>query len=278
MRYATFADMIGATRDRFRIAGEYMPPTSWQSVDVSKRREAATVELVNLFDTVAFVPHDRDALQQLIKPNLPWADEHFDERVSGVGMNPAPSWERWPWGNSAKAFVKGGVFSHTYPERMWPKGAHTKVPTYNQATGIYEEKPVGVRYSVGDLSDVVNLLAAQPFTRQAFLPIWFPEDTGVVHGERVPCTLGYHFMRRGDQLHCWYFIRSCDLMRHYLDDIYLAVRLQLWLIGQLTAWNKSWSFVKPGSFNMWIGSLHCFIGDYFSLFGEPFPRMPEAGQ
>ena len=53
---------------------------------------------------------------------------------------------------------------------------------------------------------------------------WIPEDTGAHHGERVPCTLGYHFIRRDDYLHMFYFIRSCDYIRHFRDDIYLAMR------------------------------------------------------
>ena len=30
--------------------------------------------------------------------------------------------------------------------------------------------------------DVIDLLEREPFTRQAYLPIWFPEDTGAFHG------------------------------------------------------------------------------------------------
>jgi hypothetical protein len=62
-------------------------------------------------------------------------------------------------------------------------------------------------------------MVREPFTRQAFLPIWYPEDTGSVHGERVPCTIGYHFIRRGDWVHVVYYIRSCDFFRHFRDDI-----------------------------------------------------------
>ena len=65
----------------------------------------------------------------------------------------------------------------------------------------------------GDLDDVVTLLTNDPLTRQAFLPMWFPEDTGVVHGTRVPCSLGYHFMQRDGRLSITYYIRSCDIVR-----------------------------------------------------------------
>jgi thymidylate synthase len=87
----------------------------------------------------------------------------------------------------------------------------------------------GIRYEYGDLDDVVNLLYEHPFTRQATFPIFFPEDTGAVHGGRIPCTLHYHFLRRGDSLHLWYAIRSCDAVRHFRDDVYMATRLCQWV-------------------------------------------------
>jgi len=114
-----------------------------------------------------------------------------------------------------------------------------------------------MRFKYGDLDDVVNLLKKEPFTRQAYLPIWYPEDTGAVHGERVPCTLGYHFIRRGDHLHILYFIRSCDYLRHFRDDIYLAIRKLYWILDKLKT-EPNWKNVKPGIFDMKITSLHIF--------------------
>jgi hypothetical protein len=67
-------------------------------------------------------------------------------------------------------------------ERYWPK----------YINWAQDEEPqdamFGIRYNYGDLNDVVDLLARSPATRQAVLPVWFPEDTGAVHGERVPCS------------------------------------------------------------------------------------------
>jgi hypothetical protein len=68
-------------------------------------------------------------------------------------------------------------------------------------------------------------------------------------------------MRNGF-LHVHYPIRSCDFFRHFRDDIYLCVRLTLWLIEQLAERNPVWANVQPGFFSMWIGSLHMFINDY----------------
>jgi hypothetical protein len=131
------------------------------------------------------------------------------------------------------------------------------------------------RYPYGDLDDVVSLLAREPYTRQSYLPVWFPEDTGAVPGERVPCTLGYHFILRRGQLHCFYPMRSCDLLRHFRNDVYMAVRLTQWILEELVkvqGYDEAhepvggpkpfdWSSVTPGLLTMHMVSLHVFEPD-----------------
>ena len=55
----------------------------------------------------------------------------------------------------------------------------------------------------------------------------------MVHGKRIPCTLGYHFIIRDGKLDISYFMRSTDLVRHFQDDVYMAVRLAQWVVKQL---------------------------------------------
>ena len=187
-----------------------------------------------------------------IKPDLPWADDHFAERVSGIPHNPPPSEAWWPHATSNDTFkTAGDKFSHTYPERFWPIQAGTK---------NFEKPNMGIRFRYGDLNDLIKLLVKEPLTRQAYLPIFFPEDTGAHHGQRIPCTLGYHFIRRGDYLHVVYYIRSCDFVRHFRNDIYLTVRLLLWVLEQ-----TKWQNVSPGTFVMHVTSLHCFVNDKAKL-------------
>jgi thymidylate synthase len=109
---------------------------------------------------------------------------------------------------------------------------------------------------MGDLGDLVELLRRSPNTRQAYLPVFFPEDTGAHHGERIPCTLGYHFQQREGVLSMWYFLRSCDYTRHFRDDCFLAIGLLDYLIKEV---NPNW---KRGVFHMVIPSLHMFINDW----------------
>lgn len=233
---------------------------TWQSIDISKRPEAEMYELRDVFFRSSMPNESLTYYQDAIKPNLPWADQHFTlERVSGKPINPGVTWKDWPYANSAGNFLEpSGIFSHTYAERYWPRQA-----------GFHEEQSDvvhrGIRYEYGDLNDVLNLLKKDPLTRQAYLPIWFPEDTGVAHGKRVPCTLGYHFMMRDEQLHVFYPIRSCDFVRHFRDDLYLTVRLVLWMLQALRLESDFWNDITPGTFTFWAGSLHCFVNDWRQL-------------
>lgn len=238
---------------------------TWQSEDVSQSDSHSSHELSSVTFSTS-VPSSLKDAQRYFEPDLPWAEDHFLERVSGEPLNPAPSYAYWPY-HSAKErdrFVReGGQFDHTYPERMWPKTAETSP----QVTSFYNDsgRPMpayGIRWLYGDLSDVVDQLMKNPFTRQAYLPIFFPEDTGATEGQRVPCTLGYHFIRRGSALDCNYFIRSCDIYRHFHNDVYMAVRLTQWVTHQLRARNP---MVWPGNLNMFISNLHLFKGDVWQL-------------
>lgn len=226
----------------------------WQSQETDiKTRELIGVVLEYR------LPRGQDELQDEVMPNLPWAEDHFQERVSGLPLNPPPSEKWWPFNqdaNAAHKMQKDGTveqFSHTYPERFWPKMAGDR----EWAT----DPNHGIRFALGDLQDLIDLLRRSPGTRQAYLPVWFPEDTGTVHGQRVPCTLGYHFLIRGEQLHCWYYMRSCDLMRHFPDDAYMAGRLVQWICDQLS----DLASVQPGVLTLCISSLHTFEQDDYAL-------------
>ena len=198
----------------------------------------------------AEIPSTIDELVKEANPNLPWADEHLEERIGGLPLNPPPSHVNWPFAQRGNEKFGGNTkFSHTYPERIWPKFASDEP----------NSKLSGIRYEYGDFDDVIDLLQREPFTRQAFLPIWFPEDTGSVTGERVPCTIGYHFIRRGDWVHVVYYIRSCDFFRHFRDDIYLCAKKVFWLIEKLREKDpENWNNVKPGMLTMHITSLHAW--------------------
>lgn len=235
--------------------GEEVEVGEWQSQDVSNRPEMISRELRH--ETLKYViPREPETLRRWFKPNLPWAEDHFKERVSGIPYNPPPSEAWWPFAvRGNEAHKDGQKFSHTYPERIWPRQANwaTQLPGNKYAGHM------GIRYGLGDLDDVITMLTKNPLTRQAYLPIWFPEDTGAVLGQRVPCTLGYHFLCRDGKMDIVYYLRSCDLLRHFSDDAYMAARLLQHVVEKL---QRNGIDAYEGELVMHISSLHIFRGDY----------------
>lgn len=250
---STFAGVMRSARNAFLHRTSQVAVGRWQSIDVSDRPDMITHELLNVSFEIS-LPADMDHLQLQVRPNLPWAEDHFAERVSGEPWNPPPSNEWWPFAQAGnQEFKKDEQFSHTYPERYWPKMANVGEVRPNGRQVFVPHN--GIRFEYGDLGDVVRQLAKEPLTRQAYLPVWFPEDTGAVHGERVPCSLGYHFIIRDGRLHCVYYIRSCDFMRHFRDDVYMTGRLVQWICDELDMG------ILPGKLTMHITSFHIFAGD-----------------
>lgn len=272
---------------------------TWQSIPTKGKPEMMTHEVEDVVIEFQMGSEDLAYHRAQIGPNTPWADRHFElDRVSGYPRNPGLTWQEWPYALKADGFrdLEGGQFNHSYAERYWPKYAGLTVEndgvpspfqekmanlTNNRDQGGYDGKryPIeGIRYRYGDLNDVVNLLFKNPGTRGAYLPVTFPEDTGIVHGGRTPCTIGYLFRMREGRLHVFYDIRSCDFVRHFQDDVYLTVRLVLWMLEQLRAKeqqraavddrNPVWRDVKPGRFVMHIGSLHIFRNDWRTVFPD----------
>lgn len=219
------------------------------------------------------IPPGAKTLQAMVEPNLPWAEDHFLERISGEPLNPPPSHEWWPFNIKANEEHRpdGEKFSHTYPERFWPSFANVEGNTIEGRQVFVPH--VGIRFEYGDLNDLIGLLVERPNTRQAYLPIWFPEDLrATAHRERVPCSLGYHFMIRRNKLSCRYYMRSCDLFRHFRDDVYMAARLTQYVASEVSEALghdiEDPDAIKPGELNMYISSLH--------IFADEKPRLQSA--
>lgn len=251
-QYARFEDLVFHLLGDFAEEADAVDVGQWQSTDIKGDRSKVTWELREASLVIEMPPNEGEA-QRIIRPNLPWAEDHFLERVSGIPHNPPPSQAWWPFiQNGHSEHMNQGQFSHTYPERFWPKWA-------GPDKDLYEGARRGVRFAYGDLDDVVARLVDNPLTRQAYLPVWFPEDTGAPTQERVPCTLGYLFLVRNNKLHVTYHIRSCDFMRHWRDDVYMAVRLAHYVRSRLK--QEQVAALNFGELTMHIGSFHIFEGD-----------------
>lgn len=398
--YTTFANAIEQASNWLQHRSQKVHSAYWQGSEIAAKPEMMMHEVAHLSFAMdmAGMMHTEEGklrgtfqsvLNEDIKPNQPWCDMHFLERVGGQPLNPGVEWANWPYGKSADTFredwgpfvtatdwaylaalidadgsitirkdgkphvvihqvdhdylwsvyrrfnvgqvrtqennselsdrpylrwqisardelkwLLGGVmrylrlkrataqqafdnipdfdlrkvgnkqreptFNHNYMQRYWPKYAGmTEGGVINETTfePDYMWPHRGIKYEYGDLFDVINLLGDDPLTRQAYLPIWFPEDTGG-GAKRAPCTIGYHFMMRNNHLDVNYHIRSCDFVRHFRDDLYLTARLVEWVIERLQERDDLWLSIRPGKFYMQIGSLHCFANDFRMLYGR----------
>jgi len=223
----------------------------WQQLDISKSSVHATYELLNVSVWYEMPKWGHSAVAA-IEPDLPWAENHFKERVGGKAINPGVEHANWPYhAGKVELHQHGGKYDHNYMERFWP----TDIDVSDQNAEYFDPLFKGYRFPVGDLADVVAQLRNDPGTRQAYLPIFFPEDTGATQGQRVPCTLGYHFIIRDGKLHVQYNMRSCEIYRHFTNDVYMAVRLAQWVCSELD------QSIVPGQLTLNIVSFHGFVGD-----------------
>ena len=118
------ANTFMQVRKELEEAFKEAPPVKterWQGVAAN----TDTYELHNVcFELPLKGVEDLDHWRRDIKPNLPWADDHFMERVCGEPVNPGVQWANWPYGLSAAKFRnKDERFNHNYMERLWPKYA-----------------------------------------------------------------------------------------------------------------------------------------------------------
>lgn len=258
--YSSFEDLKKDLIAQFQTRGKWVKNNWWQGKDVSKKPDMETFELLNHSSTLWLPDEKLSGYREDIKPDLPWADNHFLERVGGYPLNPGTEWENWRLSTGAdKSRSADGRFNHNYMERYWPKYARMVPPSKElDILPNWLSPHKGILYEYGDLRDVVHLLNRDPLTRQAYLPVWFPEDTGTVHQDRSPCTLGYHFILRHDQLHGVYYLRSCDVINHWKNDLYLTIRLMIWILEELRKLSPEWQDITVGTLTTHITSFHCF--------------------
>ena len=235
----------GGTSVYLRILEEFKQYSSlnsghkkWQSEQVC----LPMLEVVNYYFSHE-MPQDLSDAKILYSPDLPWAEEHLQERLSGEPLNPPPSHTKW--NTSTEKYlskIDPSKFSHTYPER------------YNYGKLVKQ----GARFENGCLDDLIALLEMDPGTRQAYLPIYLPEDIiAGGKGERVPCSLGYHFQEVSGELNVSYIIRSCDVIRHLHNDLFLTWGLTKHIADKLG--------LALGTFLFICFNLHCFENDEYTL-------------
>jgi thymidylate synthase len=222
-QFANFPEALNELKRELAEMGIRLRTKSVQNIDISENPDYDMLEVSN-YTYVVTAPE----WEQIPLENKPYFEAEFQERVSGKRLNPGEAWKLdfsyW------EPFLKHGMFDYAYSERM-----------------------------TEPLESVIKALREDPNTRRAYLSIFDPvTDEPHSFDERIPCSLGYHFMFREGQLNITYLQRSADFSKHFNKDIALADRLKCYVAQRCD--------MKPGYFCHWLGSLHIFAKDVKGVF------------
>lgn len=214
-----------------------------------------TLELINYGYTVT------DPDQTQLSPTLPWAMEEWKDRIDAIMGNPSPLGTAWM--TRADEHMDWSEFVE-YDGKPIPQGV--SLDQIKITCPHAKHDPIRLAYSYGErfavndqVMRVVRELRRNPESRQLYVAMWDPhKDSESIGYRRVPCSLGWHFMLRGGQLHVTYTMRSCDFVTHWQNDVFLTLML-LDFICMKTGH-------APGRFSQFINSFHVYKKDVAEVF------------
>jgi len=241
--------MSELSRDVIEMGHENRPKT-YQNKNIEGNPDFITKELIAESYCLTSLP-DPEYLFAYTHTRE-WADAEFAERISGKRINPGEAWKlnKPMW---EEFLTVRGDFDYTYSDRM-------NRSAFNDWNGVDQHNTyLHNTY----LNHIISLLKYDKDTRKAVLSIFDTKtDADRLDGHaRIPCSMYYQFLIRdsnhGKQLNIIYNQRSCDLVGHCGDDIYLA-----WLLMEYIAEKVG---VKHGYLFHQIGSLHVYQKDWWKL-------------
>ena len=208
--------------------GHIVHPASMQNKDVSGDENYVTKEINNYSYCLTSLYKQKYLF--LADPRAQaWADAEFEERVSSNYVNPGEAYKLRPhiWDEFINS---AGRFDYSYNNRMF-----------------------------FSLNATIKELQRNPDSRQAIINVWDArEDPNNLGGKRrVPCSMYYQILVRGDQTHIIYNQRSADVVTHFGNDIYLAWKLMEHVADKI---GKSYGYLYHN-----IGSLHSYKKDWPQL-------------
>lgn len=235
--YSSFEQSINETLRELKEMGVRVDTRSYQDKDIVGDEDYSTLELQNYTYCVNFPQLGEIRLfkngELFRTPNIEWCEAEWEERLNGImgyPVNPGQAWKKRSEVWEQFLIPGADVFSYTYSMRLHLT-AHQVIEAAKWDSG----------------------------SRQLFIPIFDRVDLMNLGGKnRVPCTIGYSLQIRNGKLNLHYIQRSCDFFTHFLNDIYLAVKLQRWAARELA--------LDVGSFNHTIFSLHIFKKDTKGVF------------
>jgi thymidylate synthase len=222
-----------AISEEFRNVSELgieVQSSTMQDKDVRNNPEYLTKEIVGATFTIVDTSDFEDIHEYMknktgIDFNKTWCDAEFLERVSKEDINPGNAYklreEIW------NEYLHNGKFAYTYNERIRPW-----------------------------INTIIKQLEKNKTSRQAIISIFNPSlDVSNMGGKnRIPCSILYQFLIRKvdnkELLHMIYFMRSSDLLTHWPNDLYLAIKMQRYIAKKLG--------LEPGYFTMFISSFHAY--------------------
>lgn len=222
--------------------GIVVKPKTMQDKNIEGNPDFETKELQNYCYTI--LNAKSSDVEGVIQP---WADAEFQERITDpykVGfeefggclpvpnfINPGTAWElrKDVW----TEYMHDGKMAYTYNERIWNND---------------------------QLSKIIARLKEDHDSRQLWLSIWDPtQDVDKLGGvSRVPCSLGYNFQFRDGKLNIHYVMRSCDFNTHFINDVYLGMKLLEYVANMCG--------MEVGNFTHTIFSLHVYKKDIANVF------------
>jgi thymidylate synthase len=229
--YKDFPEAQNEIRRDLGELGITVHPETMQDIYVKDMDEFTTKELPN-YDYQVLDP-DFTMVQGV---HQDWVRQEWEDRLIG-GLNPGRAWKKRP--------------------EVWEPFLHpeTRHKEYRKFAYTYSDRMGGVH-----IDRIIDELKEHPNSRQLWMPVWdriIDEDRrgGI---KRVPCSLGYQFLYRQDELHLTYMMRSCDFATHYANDVALA--------AILLAYVSKKTGMKVGTFTHFIGSLHIYAKDVADVF------------
>lgn len=240
-------------RDVYEM-GAIVKPKSMQNKKIEGDIDYETKEILNY--SYCLQTLDKEEKLFIDESSREWVREELLERVNPAGVNPGKAWEirKSVW---EEYLVKEGfmpddddelVFDYSYGERM---NMIADAPWKGQK-----------KENLTNLQRVIKRLSEDPDTRQAILAIWDArKDTSRIGGiRRVPCSIYYQFIIRDNMVHIIYNQRSCDVVTHFGNDVWLAWNLCSYVVEVLR--EECGLDVKHGYLYHNIASLHSYRKDW----------------
>jgi thymidylate synthase len=231
--YVNFIEAQNEIKRDLKELGTRVHTETMQHFNVADDPDFETLELQNYMYSV-IEPDYRD----VEGVHEAWVEAEWKDRLAGQ-LNPGHSWknrrELWlplmEFHNDWARVKERGTFAYTYSMRMG--GNHIR--------------------------KVIDELEVHPNSRQLWVPVWDQRLDEDRRGKRrVPCSLGYFFMKRSGKLNLTYVMRSCDYATHYPNDVALATMLQEYVAEHTES--------EMGTFTHVVFSLHVYQVDVKGVF------------